>query len=42
VSLDRERAERVNQETQLRDKAREVVELQAKFDAQSAEQNARY
>lgn len=41
VSLDRERTERGSIESQLRDKVREVIDLQAKFDAQSVESNAR-
>ena len=40
--MDRERGERASMESQLRDRSREVAELQARYDAHSAELNARY
>ena len=39
--MDRERTERMGMENQLREKVREVMELQAKLDAQSGELNAK-
>ena len=39
--MDRERGERVSMESQLRDRMRETAELQARYDAHSAELNAR-
>lgn len=40
--MDRERGERVSVESQMRDARRESAELQARYDAHSAELNARY
>lgn len=42
VAMDRERGERASLESQLRDAKREAAELQARYDAHSAELNARY
>ena len=42
VSLDRERSDRLNLEHQQRQKVQDIIELQAKFDALSAEMNARF
>lgn len=42
VAMDRERGEKASLESQLRDAKREVAELQARYDAHSAELNARY
>ena len=39
--MDRERGERSSMESMLRDARREVSELQARYDAHSAELNAR-
>lgn len=39
--LERERAERATIENRLREKNKELLELQAKFDAHAAEMNAR-
>ena len=39
--MDRERGERMSMESQLRDRTREIAELQARYDAHSAELNAR-
>ena len=41
VVMDRERGERMSMESQLRDRSREIAELQARYDAHSAELNAR-
>ena len=40
--MDRERGERMSMESQLRDRTREIAELQARYDAHSAELNARW
>jgi flagellar capping protein FliD len=42
VAMDRERGERQSIESQMRDARREAAELQARYDAHSAELNARY
>jgi hypothetical protein len=41
VTLDREKMERNGVERQLADRMRELIDLQARFDAQNAEANAR-
>ena len=42
VLLDREKQERMSLENQLRDKTREVAELQSRYDTHSAELNSKY
>jgi hypothetical protein len=41
VSLDQERTERMSLESQLREKCREVLDLQAKYDSRNAEFSSR-
>lgn len=41
VAMDRERGERASMENQLREARREAAELQSRYDAHSAELNAR-
>lgn len=42
VLLDREKQERMSLESQLRDKNREIAELQSRYDTHSAELNSKY
>ena len=42
MSLERERMEQANLEKHLMEKSREVIELQSRMDAQSAEGNVRW